>query len=54
MQNQEQADAFKIGVPSAEVVIIPNANHGVFLSNESEVLHHIANFIGSLPAFRAQ
>jgi non-heme chloroperoxidase len=50
MQNQEQADAFKIGVPSAEVVIIPNANHGVFLSNESEVLHDIATFIGSLPA----
>ncbi|MBB5060273.1 pimeloyl-ACP methyl ester carboxylesterase [Granulicella aggregans] len=50
MQNQEQADAFQAGVPSAKVVIIPNANHGVFLSNENEVLREIANFIGGLPS----
>ena len=50
MQNQNQADAFRKGVPSAQIVVIPNANHGVFLSNETEVLQNIVVFIEKLPA----
>jgi non-heme chloroperoxidase len=46
--NQKQADAFKAGVPTARVVILPNANHVVFLSNETEVLHEMTSFIRQL------
>jgi non-heme chloroperoxidase len=51
--NQKQADAFKAGVPSARVVILRNANHVVFLSNEAEVLQQITSFIGQLPTYTA-
>jgi non-heme chloroperoxidase len=46
--NQKQADAFKAGVPSANVVILPNANHVVFLSNEDGVLCEMISFINHL------
>jgi non-heme chloroperoxidase len=45
-----QAAAFERGVPSARVVRLPNADHYVFRSNESDVLREIRAFIESLPA----
>lgn len=30
-------------------VILPNANHVVFLSNETEVMHEMTSFIRQLP-----
>jgi len=44
-----QAKAFESGVPSARVVRLPHANHGVFLSNEADVLREMNAFLGSLP-----
>jgi pimeloyl-ACP methyl ester carboxylesterase len=40
---------FEAGVPSAQVVSIPNADHYVFKSNESEVLKEMDKFIAALP-----
>jgi pimeloyl-ACP methyl ester carboxylesterase len=42
------ADSFQSGVPSARVVRLPNANHGVWSSNEADVLGEINAFLGSL------
>jgi non-heme chloroperoxidase len=44
-----QRSEFEAGVPSAQVVGIPNADHYVFKSNESEVLKDMDNFISALP-----
>lgn len=44
-----QADAFQAGVPSARVVRIPNADHFVFRSNESEVIREMNAFLTGLP-----
>ncbi len=44
-----QAKAFEAGIPSAHVVIIPNANHFVFNSNQAEVLREMKRFIANLP-----
>ncbi len=44
----EQARAFREGVPSARIVILPHANHYVFMSNEADVLREIHAFIASL------
>lgn len=43
-----QIKAFERGVPSARVVILPHANHFVFLSNEADVLREIRAFIRGL------
>jgi len=43
------ANAFEAGVPSAEVIRLPNANHYVFRSNEAEVLQAMNDFLGKLP-----
>jgi hypothetical protein len=43
------SNAFAAGVPSAEVVRLPNANHYVFRSNEAEVIHAMNNFLDQLP-----
>jgi pimeloyl-ACP methyl ester carboxylesterase len=43
-----QANAFQAGVPSARVVRIPNADHFVFRSNESEVIHEMNAFLAGL------
>jgi pimeloyl-ACP methyl ester carboxylesterase len=43
-----QIDAFRRGIPSARVVVLPNANHYVFNSNEAEVLRDIRAFINGL------
>ena len=42
------ADAFKKGVPSARVVLLPHANHMIFLSNEADVLREMRAFLASL------
>jgi non-heme chloroperoxidase len=47
-----QAKALQTGVPSARVVLLPHANHFVFLSNEADVLREINAFVGGLPNSR--
>jgi non-heme chloroperoxidase len=42
------ADSFQAGVPSARVVRLPNANHGVWSSNEADVLREMNAFLASL------
>jgi pimeloyl-ACP methyl ester carboxylesterase len=46
---EARAKAFERGVPSARVILIPNAHHYVFQSNEADVLREINAFLGSLP-----
>jgi len=43
-----QIAAFRRGVPTARVLVLPNANHYVFKSNEAEVLRDIRGFIDGL------
>jgi non-heme chloroperoxidase len=43
------SNAFAAGVPSAQVVRLPNANHYVFNSNEAEVLRAMNDFLDKLP-----
>ena len=47
--NGREIKAFENGNPSAHVVRLPHANHGVFLSNEEDVLREMNAFISSLP-----
>jgi non-heme chloroperoxidase len=47
-ETEEQARAFEIGVPSSHVVILPHANHYVFLSNEADVLREMRAFLTGL------
>jgi non-heme chloroperoxidase len=44
-----QAKAFQSGVPQVHVVIIPNQNHYVFISDEANVLRLVTEFINGLP-----
>jgi non-heme chloroperoxidase len=48
LNNLQQIAAFQQGLPSARVVRIANANHYVFISNQTEVLNQIQGFIASL------
>jgi hypothetical protein len=41
--------AFEDDVPSSRVVLLPHANHFVFMSNEADVLREINSFLSSLP-----
>jgi hypothetical protein len=50
---RDQSAAFQAGVPSARVVRLESASHDVFLSNESEVLREMDDFIKTLPKPRA-
>ena len=43
-----RVEAFEIGVPSAHVVRLANANHYVFLSNEADVLREMRAFVVTL------
>ncbi len=47
-ETEEQAKAFESGVPSARVIILPHANHYVFLSNEADVLREMRTFLAGL------
>jgi non-heme chloroperoxidase len=40
-----QADAFRNGVPSAQVILIPHASHFIFKSNEAEVVKDMNAFL---------
>jgi non-heme chloroperoxidase len=44
----KMAKAFENGVPSAHVVLMPNVNHYVFLTNEADVLREMNAFIAAL------
>ncbi len=44
-----QIKRFKAGNPSARVVLLPNGDHEVFVSNEAEVLREMRAFIQGLP-----
>jgi pimeloyl-ACP methyl ester carboxylesterase len=43
------SNAFAAGVPSAQVVRLPKANHYVFNSNQAEVLRAMNDFLDKLP-----
>jgi non-heme chloroperoxidase len=45
---EAQAKAFERGVPSARVVRVANANHYIFLSNETDVLREMRAFLAGL------
>ncbi len=47
-KDQGAIGVFSRGVPQAEIVILPNANHFVFNSNSSEVLARMRTFIDRL------
>jgi non-heme chloroperoxidase len=42
------ADNFRRGVPNAHIVIIPNADHYVYLSNEAQVISEMNKFLSTL------
>jgi non-heme chloroperoxidase len=42
------ADNFRRGVPSAHVVMIPNADHYVYLTNEAQVIGEMNAFLAKL------
>jgi pimeloyl-ACP methyl ester carboxylesterase len=42
------ADNFRKGVPTAHIVMIPNADHYVYLSNEAQVIDEMNVFLGTL------
>jgi non-heme chloroperoxidase len=44
-----QVKAFQSGVPSAHIVLLPNADHYVFNSNEAEVVKEMNAFMAKLP-----
>ena len=46
---EKQIAAFRNGVSDARVVVLPRANHYVFLSNEADVLREMKAFIEKLP-----
>jgi non-heme chloroperoxidase len=45
---EKQVQEFEKGVPGAKVVRLPNANHYVFLSNQSDVLREMNAFLTAL------
>ncbi|WP_446744475.1 alpha/beta fold hydrolase [Silvibacterium acidisoli] len=46
---REQEDAFRALGQNAHVILIKDANHYIFRSNEAEVIHDIDTFIATLP-----
>ena len=48
-RSTNMSNAFAAGVPSAQVVRLPNANHYVFRSNEADVLRAMNDFLDKLP-----
>ena len=45
---EAQANAVRAAAPSAHVVLLPHANHAIFLSNEAEVLREMRAFLASV------
>ena len=48
-RSTDMSNAFAVGVPSAKVIRLPNADHYIFRSNEAEVLRAMNDFLGKLP-----
>jgi pimeloyl-ACP methyl ester carboxylesterase len=48
-ETSETPGRFARGVPGARIVVLPNANHFVFRSNEREVIAEMRSFIDALP-----
>ena len=46
---ERQASAFEQGVPGSRVIVLPDAHHYLFVTNETEVLAELRNFITQLP-----
>jgi non-heme chloroperoxidase len=44
-----KASALRAGIPSAQIVLVPNADHYVFNSNEEDVLREMNAFLEKLP-----
>jgi non-heme chloroperoxidase len=47
--NEKILEAIKRKIPSAKLIVWPNAEHGIYISNEAEVLKEMKAFIGNLP-----
>jgi non-heme chloroperoxidase len=45
-----QIAAFKKGQPKAQVIVIPHADHFVYISNKDEVLRDINIFVATVPS----
>jgi hypothetical protein len=45
---ERQAKAVELGLPTAQVVQLPRANHYLYLSNEADVLRLVRSFLGRL------
>jgi len=43
-------ETMRTGVPAAEIIEMPGADHYVFLSNQGDVLRELGTFLSSLPA----
>jgi pimeloyl-ACP methyl ester carboxylesterase len=48
-QDSVSANAFEAGNPGARVVRLANARHGIFISNEADVLREMNAFLNGLP-----
>ena len=46
---ERQAQAFERGVPRSRVILLPDAHHYLFLTEETEVLSALREFIAGLP-----
>ena len=47
-ETTEQAQAIRAGIAGARVILLANASHYIFLSNEADVLREMNSFIASL------
>jgi pimeloyl-ACP methyl ester carboxylesterase len=47
--NEKILEAIKRNIPSAKLVVLPNAEHAIYVSNEAEVLNEMKAFLGNLP-----
>jgi non-heme chloroperoxidase len=45
----EQIQFLKAHVPSAQIVVLPNADHYIYHSNEADVVRSMHTFLAKLP-----
>ena len=43
---------FRAGLRNAKVIVIPHANHFIYLSNKTEFLNDVNTWIANLPPLR--
>ena len=48
-ERETQIKAFESGIPSARVVLLPHANHFLFITEETDVLREMNAFLEKLP-----